>query len=66
MFIAIPIASAFVGGLAGMIVGAVQNDRDLKSASAWMFFGSLMAAELASVMSSLRTKFEDRVVYVRQ
>ena len=48
-----------------MILGAVQNDRDLKGASAWMFFGSLMASELACVMSYPKTKFEDRVVYVR-
>ena len=64
-FIGIPIASAFVGGLTGMILGAVQNDRDLKRASAWVFVGSLMASELACVMSYPKTKFEDRVVYVR-
>lgn len=68
LFIGIPIASAFVGGLTGMVIGGVQKDRTLKSASAWMFFGSLVASEALCVLSSLsypKTKFEDRIVYIR-
>ena len=67
-FIGIGIASAFVGGLTGMIVGGVQKDQKLKGASAVMFFSSLMAAEAACVLNTLgypKGKVEDRVVYVR-
>jgi hypothetical protein len=67
-FIGIPIVSAFVGGLTGMIIGGVQKDRTLKTASALMFFGSLMASEALCVLSTLsspKARFEDRIVYVR-
>src|SRR4030095_8730690 len=36
-YVGIPVASAILGGLAGMIVGAIAKDHDVVSTSAWTF-----------------------------
>jgi hypothetical protein len=65
LFVGIPIASAFVGGLTGMVIGGVQHDKGLARASGKMFLGSLMAAVLTNFLPQRMTTFENRIVYIR-
>jgi len=64
-FIGASLGSAFVGGLAGLIVATVQRNKTLSGASAAMFFGSIITAAEMEKRGYPRPKYEDRVVYVR-
>jgi len=64
-YISIPIASAIVGGLGGLIVGAVARDRDVAQKAAWTFGIGMMVGMAAGPMDYPRSVILERPVYVR-
>ena len=64
-YVGVPVTSLILGGLATVIVGAVQKDSDVKRAG-WMTLGIGTLIGIATgPMDYPRPTFEDRLVYVR-
>ena len=64
-YVGVPVASLIFGGLAAVVVGAVQKDDDVRRAG-WMTFSLGMVTGAATgPLGQPRATFEDRLVYVR-
>ena len=63
-YIGIPIASAILGGLAGLVIGAINKNADIKRASGMTLLVGL-GVGLGVGQSYPTMVFEDRLVYVR-
>ena len=64
-YVGVPVASLIFGGLAAVIVGAVQKDNDVRRAG-WMTFSiGLVTGAATGPLGQPRATFEDRLVYVR-
>ena len=64
-YIRVPIASAILAGLAGIVGGAVAKNRDVVQASAWTFGIGLATGLMAGPMDYPRPVTATRPVYVR-
>jgi hypothetical protein len=65
-YVGVPIVTGILGGLTGVIVGAVQKNAPLRRVSWWTFALSLgVGLGLGPSAEYPRPIFEDRLVYVR-
>jgi hypothetical protein len=58
-------ASAVLGGLAGLVVAAVERDKTIARGSALVFMAGMYTGTLAGLVYSPKAKYEERLVYVR-
>jgi len=64
-YITIPIASAILGGLAGLVASGIAKNKEAARASAWTFGIGLLTGLVAGPMDYPRPVIAERPLYVR-
>ena len=64
-YIRVPVVSAVLGGLAGLVGGAVAGDRDVVQAAAWTTGIGILVGVVSGPMDYPRPVYAVRPVYVR-